>query len=339
MKDLDSKKTILTGVKPTGAPHLGNYVGAIRPAVSLASSAEKSFLFIADYHALNAVRDPAALRRDTYEVTATWLALGLDPSRTVLYRQSDIPEIFELTIALAAVTPKGLMDRSHAYKAAVDKNRADGRDVDADVNMGLYTYPILMAADILSMQAEVVPVGQDQTQHIEFTRDMAGYFNNAFKPVLKLPGGLYQKEGASIPGLDGRKMSKSYGNHIPLFGDAKARQKLIMKIVTDSKLPAEPKDPDTNTIYQLYTQFADEKAVADMRAAFLTGGMGYGDAKKLLAEAVDKTLEAPSRIYQDYMADTKKLDVLLAAGAEKARKVARQTLSAVRDAAGLKSLT
>lgn len=331
-------KTVLTGVKPTGMPHLGNYIGAIRPAIHMANEAERSFLFIADYHALNAVSDADTLRRDTYEVAACWLVLGLDPSRTVFYRQSDIPEIFELSTALMAVTPKGLMDRSHAYKAAKDRNAAEGRDEDFGVNMGLYTYPILMAADILSMRAQIVPVGHDQTQHIEFARDIAGYLNNTFTPVLVQPEGLIQAQSATVQGLDGRKMSKSYNNHIPLFAEAKARQKLIMKIVTDSKLPEEPKDPDASTIFQLYAYFAPEADVAAMRAAFVSGGMGYGEAKKLLAAAVETALAEPSRIYAEYMADLPKLDAILAAGAEKARAVARATLSDVRAAVGLKRL-
>lgn len=331
-------KTVLTGVQATGMPHLGNYIGAIRPALEKAAQEEKSFLFIADYHALNSVHDAVALKRDTYEVAACWLALGLDLNRTIFYRQSDIPEIPELTTILCAVTPKGLMDRSHAYKAAVDRNKAEGHDADLNVNMGLYTYPILMAADILSMRADIVPVGHDQTQHIEFARDMAGYFNNAYKQVLTQPTGLIQAQSATVPGLDGRKMSKSYNNHVPLFSDAKARQKLIMKIITDSKLPAEPKNPDESTIYKIYTYFASADEQAAMRKAFLDGGMGYGDAKKLLAEAVEKALTKPSEIYQSYMADLKKLDDILEEGAEKARKVARNTLSDVREAIGVRRL-
>ena len=332
-------KVILTGVKPTGAPHLGNYVGAIRPAIRLVDGASASYLFIADYHALNAVRDREAIRRDSYDVAATWLALGVNPEKTVFYRQSDIPEIFELMTALLAVTPKGLMDRAHAYKASVDKNKEEGRDADADVNMGLYTYPALMASDILIMRAHVVPVGKDQVQHIEFARDMAGYFNNAFGEALTLPEYQIEKAGSAIPGLDGRKMSKSYGNHIPVFAPAKERQKLIMKIVTDSKMPADPKNPDESAIFQLYSHFAPESEVAVMREAFLKGGMGYGDAKKLLAAVVDKTLEKPTELYNQYMADPKKLDEILMAGAEKARKVSKATLSSVREAIGLKKLT
>jgi tryptophanyl-tRNA synthetase len=331
-------KTILTGVKPTGAPHLGNYVGAIRPAIQLVDGADKSFLFIADYHALNAVHDRKALAMDSYHVAATWLALGVNPDKTVFYRQSDIPEIFELTTALMAVTPKGLMDRSHAYKAAKDKNLADNRDEDADVNMGLYTYPILMAADILVMQAQLIPVGKDQVQHIEFARDIAGYFNNTFGNTLTLPEYQVEKAGAAIPGLDGRKMSKSYGNHIPVFMDSKQRQKMIMKIVTDSKLPEEPKEPDDNTVFQLYSHFAKDADVAAMRDAFIKGGMGYGDAKKLLAAAVEETLMEPSRLYAEYMSDLSKIDKILEEGAARARVVARKTVSDLRDKVGLKPL-
>ncbi|MBI1215925.1 MAG: tryptophan--tRNA ligase [Alphaproteobacteria bacterium] len=333
-------KTILTGVKPTGAPHIGNYVGAIRPALRLAGEYAQSYLFIADYHALNAVRDAEALRHDSYEVAACWLALGLDPSKTVFYRQSDIPEIFELTTILAAVTPKGLMDRSHAYKASVDKNREEGRDDDADINMGLYTYPLLMAADILIAQADIVPVGKDQVQHIEFARDMAGYFNNTFKQVLKLPE--YKLEagphGAILPGIDGRKMSKSYNNHIPLFMESKARRKLVMKIVTDSKTPDEPKNADESVIFQLYTHVADPAEVAGMREAFEKGGMGYGDAKQKLYDALEKTFEQPTQIYNDLMANPARIDEMLEAGAQQARKIARETLSMTREAVGLKKL-
>ena len=334
-------KTILTGVKPTGAPHIGNYIGAIRPALRLAAEHAKSYLFIADYHALNAVYDPKVLKEDSYQVAACWLALGLNPEKTVLYRQSDIPEIFELVTILSAVTPKGLMDRSHAYKASVDKNKAEGRDADADVNMGLYTYPLLMAADILVAQTDIVPVGKDQVQHIEFTRDMAGYFNNTFKPVLKLPN--YQLEsavsGALLPGIDGRKMSKSYGNHVPVFIDSAARRKLIMKIMTDSKRPEEAKDPNENIIFQLYSHFATPQETMDMRDAFTKGGMGYGDAKQKLFDVLEREFEGPTKIYNDYMANKQKLDDILDAGAERARVIARQTVSAAREAIGLKALS
>ena len=331
-------KTILTGVKPTGAPQIGNYIGAIRPALALAAAHEKSYLFIADYHALNAVHDPKALREHSYQVAACWLSLGLDPQRTVFYRQSDIPEIFELVTLLAAVTPKGLMDRAHAYKAAVDKNKSEGRDPDADVNMGLYTYPLLMAADILMAQADIVPVGKDQVQHIEFARDIAGYFNHAFQPVFKLPEYRLEKTGAILPGIDGRKMSKSYNNHIPVFMKSESRKRVVMKIVTDSRLPAEPKNPDENTIFQLYSHFASADEVKIMRDAFEKGGLGYGDAKQQLFEALEREFEKPTQLYDEYMAQPRRIDELLAEGAGKARQIARRTLSLAREAAGLKRL-
>lgn len=330
------KPVVLTGVKPTGAPHIGNYIGAIRPALKLAAENENAFLFIADYHALNAVQDAKALKRDTYEVAACFLALGLDPSRTVFYRQSDVPQIFEITQLLAAVTPKGLMDRGHAYKASVDKNREAGRDVDADVNMGLYTYPILMAADILAMRATLVPVGQDQVQHIEFARDMAGYFNNAFKTkTFILPNVQLEKGGAVLSGIDGRKMSKSYNNHIPVFMDSAARRKLVMKIVTDSKRPEEAKEPEGNSIFELYRHFAGATEVEAMRNAFLNGGMGYGDAKQQLFETLEKVFAEPSRLYAELMADTARIDVLLAEGAARARETAAKMLAEARQAVGL----
>ncbi|MEZ0259603.1 MAG: tryptophan--tRNA ligase [Alphaproteobacteria bacterium] len=338
MADAAKAKTILTGVKPTGAPHVGNYIGAIRPALRLAAAHEKSYLFIADYHALNAVYDPKLLKEDSYQVAACWLALGLDPARTVLYRQSDIPEIPELVTILCAVTPKGLMDRSHAYKASVDKNKAEGKDADADVNMGLYTYPLLMAADILIAQTDIVPVGKDQVQHIEFARDMAGYFNNTFQPVLKLPNYQLEAGGAVLPGLDGRKMSKSYGNHIPVFIDSAARRKLVMKIVTDSKLPADVKTPDDNSIFQIYAMFATPDETQAMRDAFLKGGMGYGDAKQKLYEVLEREFEKPTALYNELMGNRKKIDDILDAGAERARKITKETLSLVREAIGLKGV-
>lgn len=327
---------VLTGIKPTGELHLGNYVGAMKPALSLVNSAQDCFLFVADYHALNALRDKQALKRYSHQITAAYLALGLDTDRVVFYRQSDIPEIFELTTILSAVTPKGLMNRAHAYKAMLDKNTEIGKkDLDDGVNMGLYTYPILMAADILIADANIVPVGKDQIQHVEMTRDIAGSFNHLFGETLVLPTHQVQEHGASIPGLDGQKMSKSYNNTIPLFEEANRRKKLIMKIVTDSKLPEEPKDPNESTIYNLYVNFATEAEAQEMYQAFEQGGMGYGDAKKLLAEVVDRELAEPTEHYQEWMSNTDKMDALLQEGAEKARPVAQQILARVRDAVGV----
>ena len=335
-----SQKRVLTGVKPTGTVHLGNYVGAIKPAIKLINDAKDCYLFVADYHALNAVRDAKELRESNYRVAATYLALGIDLDITGFYRQSDIPQIFELATVLAAVTPKGLMNRSHAYKAMIDKNTEAGKtgaELDDGVNMGLFTYPILMAADILIANADIIPVGKDQVQHIEMTRDMAGSFNHLFGQTLKLPEFKVQESAGAIPGLDGQKMSKSYNNIIPLFETNKRRQKLIMKIVTDSKLPEEPKDADSSTIYQLYTQFATETEVAEMRKNFEQGGMGYGDAKKLLAEAVNRELEEPTARYNEWLENRDKIDALLKEGAEKARATAAETIKNVRAAIGLLS--
>lgn len=339
MKKLDlSKARVLTGVKPTEAPHVGNYIGAIRPAIELAAQAAESYLFIADYHALNIIRDATDLKDYTYLVAASWLALGLDPARTVFYRQSDIPEIFEITTILSAVTPKGLMNRAHAYKAAIDKNKEAGKtgnDLDLGINMGLYTYPILMAADILTPRGTVVPVGKDQIQHVEMTRDIAGSFNHIFGDVLTLPDFYVQESTGLLPGIDGQKMSKSYGNHIPVFMDSKKRRKLVMKIVTDSKQPDEPKNADESIIYQLYCHFANDAEKADMRRGFEEGGMGYGDAKQQLFEAIERDLEEPSKLYNELLADRPKIDKWLEEGAEKARETAQKTLHDMRHVIGL----
>lgn len=332
-------KMILTGVKPTGAPHLGNYVGAIKPAIELAKSADRAAMFVADYHALNQMHDAAALQQSSDTVAATFLALGLDPEQTVFFRQSDVPETLELSTILASVTPKGLMNRSHAYKAIVDINRQAGKseeELDAGVNMGLYTYPILMAADILLYDTDLVPVGKDQIQHIEFTRDIADYFNRAYGETLKLPGHFVPQNAAAIPGLDGRKMSKSYNNTIPLFEEPKKLRKLIMKIVTDSLAPEDPKDPDDSTIFQLYTQFATADQVETMRDAFIKGGMGYGEAKTLLFEAANAALTEPRERFNELMGDVSRIDAILKTGAERARAIAAPVLARTKKAVGIR---
>ncbi len=332
-----AQKRVLTGIKPTGTLHLGNYVGAMKPALELVNSADDCFLFVADYHALNAMRDKEALRTYSHQIAAAYLALGLDTDKVVFYRQSDISEIFELTTILSAITPKGHMNRAHAYKAMLDQNREAGKDdLDDGVNMGLYTYPILMAADILIADANIVPVGKDQMQHVEIARDIAGSFNHLFGDILTIPGHQVQEDGATIPGLDGRKMSKSYGNIIPLFEEANRRKKLIMKIVTDSKMPDEAKDPDESTIVHLYRHFATADELAEMRTAFEKGGMGYGDAKKKLAAAVDDALGEATESYQSWMADTDKIDDLLAEGGKRARETAKDVLGRVRESIGLR---
>ncbi len=319
-----SDKIVLTGIKPTGTLHLGNYVGALKPLVEMSKS-NTTFMFIADLHALNFMRDAAALRRHTYEIAAILVALGLDLKNAVLFRQSDIVQVPQLSNMLMNVTPKGLMNRAHSYKAAMDKNAAAGLDTDAGVNMGLYTYPVLMAADILLYNADIVPVGADQKQHVEFARDIAGYFNNIYGETFKMPEPVIGSDTGIIPGLDGRKMSKSYDNIIPLFAPSAELKKKIMRIITDSKLPEEPKDPDTSTIFQLYKHFATTQEVAAFRDKVVAGGMGYGTAKTILFEKIDSALAAPRAEYERLMANTDLLDKILADGAARARAVAEQT--------------
>ena len=331
----------LTGIKPTGDFHLGNYIGAIRPALEAVQSTPTAY-FIADYHALNTVKDADELRHSIRSGAATWLACGLDPERTLFYRQSDVPEIFELTTILGSMTPKGLMNRAHAYKAARDRNNEAGTtDLDAGVNMGLFNYPILMAADILAMEATHVPVGRDQSQHIEYTADIAGYFNHRYGDgaggyTFPIPKGVIDDSDASIlPGTDGRKMSKSYDNHIPLFLPEKKLRKAINKIPTDSTPVEEPKDPDASVPFQLLTHFASEARTAEVRKRLEAGGMGWGDLKKELFEAVNAVLAPQRERYEELMADPAQIDRILAAGVEPARERARATLARVRSAIGV----
>ncbi len=326
-----SEKIVLTGIKPTGTPHMGNYVGALKPLVEM-SHTNKTFVFIADLHALNIVHNPNDIRKHTYEIAAILMALGLDLNNAVLFRQSDIVQVSQLSTMLMNVTPKGLMNRAHSYKAAVEKNTAAGVDVDAGVNMGLYTYPILMAADILLYDTDVVPVGADQKQHVEFARDIAGYFNHIYGETFKLPEPIIGADTGIIPGLDGRKMSKSYDNVIPLFAPESELKKKIMRIITDSKLPDEPKNPDESTIFQLYKHFANTTETADLRARFERGGLGYGDAKKILFEKINSVLATPRAEYERLMSNTSELDSILAAGASRARAVAEKTYERVRRA-------
>src|SRR5690606_9503354 len=274
---------ILTGITTSGTPHLGNYVGAIRPAVaaSRADDAE-SFYFLADLHSLIKAQDPARTQRSTLEIAATWLACGLDPERVWFYRQSDVPEITELTWLLTCVAAKGILNRAHAYKAAVDRNRAEGEDDDAGVNAGLFMYPVLMAADILLFNADEVPVGRDQVQHIEMARDFGQRFNHIYgREYFRLPEAAVEESVATLPGLDGRKMSKSYDNTIPLFAPRATLRKLVASIVTDSRAPGEPKDADASNVFQLYQAFASDEETAAMRRAF-EQGIAWGEAKQQL---------------------------------------------------------
>ena len=322
-------KIVLTGIKPTGTPHIGNYVGALKPLIDLSQN-HKTVMFIADLHALNAIHDAKEIKQHTYEIAALMVAMGLNLENTILFRQSDINEIYQLTEFLMNVTPKGLMNRAHSYKAIVEKNTESGEDIDAGVNMGLYTYPILMAADILLYNSDIVPVGKDQKQHVEFARDIAGYFNNIYGETFKLPEPVIGEEIGLIPGLDGRKMSKSYDNTIHLFAPSSELKKRIMRIITDSKTPEESKNPDESTIFQLYKFFADEKEIAEFRNMFLDGGMGYGTAKTILFEKIDSVLSKPRAEYERLMANTSELDAILAHGAEIAQKIASRTIAKVK---------
>jgi tryptophanyl-tRNA synthetase len=322
----------VTGIKPTGLPHLGNYLGMIRPALDLARGSD-SLCFIADYHALTTIPPPDSIRESVLDLTATLIAFGLDTERTVLYRQSDVPEICELTWILSCVAQKGLLNRAHAYKAAVQENLAAGRDRDQGVDMGLFNYPILMAADILIHRAGLVPVGSDQRQHVEIARDLAGSFNRMYGPVLVVPEPAVDERVMTIPGIDGRKMSKSYGNQIPLSATAEEIRRLVFKIVTDSRSSAEPKDPDT--ILALYSHVADPADADDLARRYRDGGVGYAEAKALLAEAIQRLI-APARArHTELRSDPAALQAVLAAGAIRARKSAAATLDAVRAATGL----
>lgn len=323
-----SEQIVLTGIKPTGTPHLGNYVGALKPLVEMAKT-NKTFVFIADLHALNIIHDPKQIKQHTYEIAAILMALGLNLDNATLFRQSDIVQVSQLSTMLMNITPKGLMNRAHSYKAAVDKNIAAGVDTDAGINMGLYTYPILMAADILLYESDVVPVGADQKQHVEFARDIAGYFNHVYGNTFKLPEPVIGEDTGIIPGLDGRKMSKSYDNVIPLFAPASQLKKKIMRIITDSKLPSEPKNPDDSTIFQLYRHFASPDEIAALRTRFEQGGMGYGDAKQILFDKVNDVLSGPRSEYERLMSTPSEIDAILADGASRARVVAERTYNRV----------
>ncbi len=334
-----SQKTVLTGITTSGTPHIGNYLGAIKPAIDASKNAAyNSFFFLADYHALIKCHDPERVARSSQEIAATWLALGLDTNKATFYRQTDIPEITELTWILTCLTSKGLMNRAHAYKASVDANRDAGKeDLDDGVTMGLFSYPVLMAADILMFNADIIPVGKDQIQHIEMARDVAGRFNHAYQPLFNLPEAQVDEESQLIPGLDGRKMSKSYDNTIPLFCSADQLRKLINQIVTDTKAPGEPKDPHTSTLFQLYNCFATPSESDQMRQKYLEG-IAWGEAKKELFEFLDAQLSAPRARYNELMNDLGSVEAELKKGAEKAREISAPFMDKVRIAAGIRPL-
>lgn len=327
-------KISLTGIKPTGNIHIGNYFGAIKPALALT---EKFFgvYFVADLHALNSNPSPKELQQLIYEVAAAWIAFGLDTEKAIFFRQSDIHEIPELTTILSAVTPKGLMNRAHAYKAVLDKNAESGRDPDDGVNMGLYTYPILMAADILLYNSDVVPVGSDQKQHVEIARDIADNLNRIYGKTLKLPEGLIAEDVQSIPGIDGRKMSKSYSNTLPIFTSEKDLRKQVMRIVTDSTPPEEPKNPDVDNLFQIFKFFGSPERVEEVRQLYIHGGLAYGKLKEELYENMLTTFGPARQRYFELMDNKSEIDVILATGAERARELGRPVLAKVRKSVGL----
>lgn len=332
---MTTAQRILTGITPSGVPHIGNYIGCIKPALQSQGDGNERLFFIADYHSLVKQWDAKARKINIYEIAATWLALGLDPSTTILYRQSAIPEIAELNWILTSIAAKGLLNRAHAYKDKVAVNLQDKQDADYAITMGLYCYPILMTADILAFNAEKIPVGKDQVQHIEIARDLASRFNHIYKSeVFCLPEAVVDEQSKVIPGRDGRKMSKSYDNTIPIFLPAKQLRKNIMKITTNSQLPEEPKSIDDSTIFEIYKAIANEKEVADLAAQYASG-IGWGDAKQILFESLDSLLEEPRERYEELMADASQIDRILKEGAEKARERAKPVLARVRDAVGL----
>jgi len=333
-----SKQRVLTGITTTGTPHLGNYVGAIRPAIEASERADvQSFYFLADFHALIKCHDPALVHQSTREIAATWLALGLNTDNAIFYRQSDVPEIPELCWMLTCMAAKGLMNRAHAYKASVDANLAAGDDADLGITMGLYSYPILMAADILMFNAHKVPVGKDQIQHIEMARDIAARFNHHYGEHFVLPEALVDDNVAVLQGLDGRKMSKSYGNTIPLFLPEKQLKKSINKIVTNLLEPGQPKDADTSTVFQIWQAFATAEQTAQMRQAF-SEGIAWGEAKKQLFELINDKVGDAREKYEALMANPKHIEEVLQIGAEKARAHSKPLLEKVRAAVGIKKI-
>lgn len=329
-----SKPVVLTGITTTGTPHLGNYAGAIRPAIEMSQSHDNCYFFLADYHALIKCQEPERIIQSRQEIAATWLALGLDADKAIFYRQSDIPEITQLMWLLTCVTAKGLMNRAHAYKAAVDDNTSNNEDPDKGITMGLFSYPVLMAADILMFNASQVPVGRDQIQHVEMARDIAQRFNYLYGEHFVLPEAKVDANVALLPGTDGRKMSKSYNNTIPLFLPEKQLRKAIMRIVTDSSEPGQPKDPNQSTLYELYKAFATEEECAAIRQAY-ADGIAWGEMKQVLFEKINVLLIEPREKYNELMANPAYVDKVLLRGAEKAREHTLPFMATLQKAVGL----
>jgi tryptophanyl-tRNA synthetase len=333
-----SKRTVLTGITTTGTPHLGNYVGAIKPAIEASrGDGVRSCYFLADYHALIKCRDPEIVHRSTLEIAATWLALGLDTDQALFYRQSDIPEISELTWLLTCVTAKGLMNRAHAYKAAVQENIEKGEDADFGIAMGLFSYPILMAADILMFNAHDVPVGRDQVQHLEMARDIAQRFNHFFGEHFVLPEAVVDENVAVMPGQDGRKMSKSYNNTIPLWLPEKQLRKAIMKIVTNSLEPGEPKQTEGSALFAIYSAFATAQQRESMKQAF-ADGVGWGVAKQQCFELINDELTAARSVYEELISEPARIEECLAKGARRAREFTVPFMQELRSAVGIRPL-
>ncbi|MBU1817057.1 MAG: tryptophan--tRNA ligase [Gammaproteobacteria bacterium] len=333
-----STTRFLTGITTTGTPHLGNFVGSIRPSVAASLTPEvQSFYFLADYHALIKCEDPARIQRSTLEIAASWLAAGLNPEKVTFYRQSDIPEIPELTWLLTCVTGKGVLNRAHAYKASVDKNTAAGREQDDGVTAGLFMYPVLMGADILMFKAHKVPVGRDQIQHIEMARDMAASFNHLYGEHFVLPEAAIDDHVATLPGLDGRKMSKSYDNTIPLFSSRDQLKKLIGGILTDSRAPGEAKEVEGSALFQIYQAFATPDETDALRRAY-ADGIAWGDAKQVLLERVDQVIAPMRAEYEALIHNPARIEQTLLAGAERARALATPFIRELRSAVGLRSL-
>jgi tryptophanyl-tRNA synthetase len=332
------KRTVLTGITTTGTPHLGNYVGAIKPCIEASHDADvQSYYFLADYHALVKNQDPERMQRSTLEIAATWLALGLDTERAIFYRQSDIPEIAELTWILTCSTAKGLMNRAHAYKAAVQENVDAGEDPDYAITMGLFSYPVLMAADILMFKSTHVPVGRDQVQHLEMARDIAQRFNHHYGEHFALPEAVVDEHVAVLPGKDGRKMSKSYDNTIPLWLPEKQLRKAIMRIVTNSLEPGEPKDPDDSALYAIYAAFATPAQREAMRQAF-RDGIAWGEAKQQTFELINDELAPGRERFEALLAEPVRIEEVLREGAAKARSWATPFLARLRAAVGIRRL-
>ncbi len=326
-------KRSLTGIQTTGVPHLGNYLGAIKPALEHAKEYE-SYYFMADYHSLNSIKDAEQRLESMYQIAATWLACGLDPEKIHFYRQSDVPQIFELVIILAAFMPKGLLNRAHSYKDKVAKNLQKGKAADDEINVGLFTYPVLMAADILMFNPNIVPVGKDQKQHVEMCAEVARVINHTYgKELLVIPKAKFSKE-MQVLGLDGRKMSKSYGNTIPLFLPSKKLRKLVMKIKTNSQTVEEAKDPESCNVFALYKHFASAEEQADLAKKYRAGGMGWGDAKQTLYEAIETEIADKREIYEQIIEDKPYLDKVLKDGAVRVRELAQRNLDSLRKAMG-----